>query len=79
MTAVAVSGIGVTAFGENGFVAVEVVIDRPCAEVAAYPADPTHAPEWYANIVRSIHSFQGWNNGRATAARATTAARAQSR
>jgi uncharacterized protein YndB with AHSA1/START domain len=54
MTTVAVSGIGVTALGENGFVAVdvvtEVVIDRPCAEVAAYATDPTHAPEWYANI-----------------------------
>jgi uncharacterized protein YndB with AHSA1/START domain len=36
------------------FVAVdvmtEVVIDRPCAEVATYAADPAHAPEWYANI-----------------------------
>jgi uncharacterized protein YndB with AHSA1/START domain len=37
-----------------GFVAVdvmtEVVIDRPCVEVASYAADPMHAPEWYANI-----------------------------
>jgi len=31
-------------------VVTEIVIDRPCAEVAAYAADPTHAPEWYANI-----------------------------
>ena len=31
-------------------VRTEIVIDRPCAEVAAYAADPTHAPEWYANI-----------------------------
>jgi len=31
-------------------VCTEIVIDRPCAEVAAYAADPTHAPEWYANI-----------------------------
>ena len=27
-----------------------IMIDRPCAEVAAYAADPSHAPEWYANI-----------------------------
>jgi uncharacterized protein YndB with AHSA1/START domain len=31
-------------------VLTEIVIDRPCAEVAAYATDPTHAPEWYANI-----------------------------
>jgi uncharacterized protein YndB with AHSA1/START domain len=31
-------------------VSTEIVIDRPCAEVSAYAADPTHAPEWYANI-----------------------------
>jgi uncharacterized protein YndB with AHSA1/START domain len=31
-------------------VVTEVVINRPCAEVAAYAADPTHAPEWYGNI-----------------------------
>ena len=31
-------------------VLTETVIDRPCAEVAAYAADPSHAPEWYANI-----------------------------
>ena len=28
----------------------QVVIDRPCAEVAAYAADPAHAPDWYVNI-----------------------------
>jgi uncharacterized protein YndB with AHSA1/START domain len=27
-----------------------IVIDRPCAEVAAYAVDPSHAPDWYANI-----------------------------
>jgi uncharacterized membrane protein len=31
-------------------VRTETVIRRPCAEVAAYAGDPTHAPEWYANI-----------------------------
>lgn len=34
-------------------VTVERVIARPRAEVAAYAADPSNAPEWYANI-RSI-------------------------
>jgi len=31
-------------------VLTEIVIDRPCAEVAGYAADPSHAPQWYANI-----------------------------
>ena len=31
-------------------VLTETVITRPCAEVAAYAGDPSHAPEWYANI-----------------------------
>lgn len=31
-------------------VLTEVVIDRSVAEVAAYAADPAHAPEWYKNI-----------------------------
>jgi hypothetical protein len=31
-------------------VVTETVINRPCMEVAAYAADPSHAPEWYANI-----------------------------
>jgi hypothetical protein len=31
-------------------VVTETVINRPCIEVAAYAADPSHAPQWYANI-----------------------------
>ncbi len=31
-------------------VVTEIVIDRPCAEVAAYAGDPSHAPDWYVNI-----------------------------
>jgi uncharacterized protein YndB with AHSA1/START domain len=31
-------------------VLTETVIERPCAAVAAYAVDPSHAPEWYANI-----------------------------
>lgn len=31
-------------------VLTEVVIERPCADVAAYAEDPSHTPDWYANI-----------------------------
>ncbi len=31
-------------------VIVETVIHRPVEEVAAFAADPAHAPEWYSNI-----------------------------
>jgi uncharacterized membrane protein len=31
-------------------VLTEVVINRPCPEVAAFSSDPDHAPLWYANI-----------------------------
>jgi hypothetical protein len=31
-------------------VQTETAIDRPLEVVAAYAADPSNAPEWYANI-----------------------------
>ena len=31
-------------------VLTEIVIDRPRADVSAYVADPSNAPEWYVNI-----------------------------
>jgi hypothetical protein len=31
-------------------VVTDIVINRSCPEVAAYAADPSHAPDWYANI-----------------------------
>ncbi|AQT75625.1 SRPBCC family protein [Streptomyces sp. fd1-xmd] len=31
-------------------VLTETVIAAPCERVAAYAADPVHAPEWYADI-----------------------------
>jgi uncharacterized membrane protein len=32
-------------------VSTEVVVARPCEQVAAYAGDPSNAPQWYANIV----------------------------
>ena len=31
-------------------VVTEIVIDCPCGQVAALAGDPSHAPDWYANI-----------------------------
>jgi hypothetical protein len=36
--------------GADVDVLTETVIRRPRYEVAAYAGDPSHAPEWYANI-----------------------------
>ena len=36
--------------GRDVDVVTETVIRRPRAEVAGYAGDPTHAPDWYANI-----------------------------
>lgn len=35
----------------NVDVQTEIVIGRPLAVVSAYAADPSHAPDWYVNIV----------------------------
>jgi hypothetical protein len=31
-------------------VLTEIVIERPCVEVAEYAANPDNAPTWYVNI-----------------------------
>jgi hypothetical protein len=31
-------------------VLTEIIIERPCAQVAEYAGDPSQAPHWYANI-----------------------------
>ncbi len=31
-------------------VLTEITVERPCAEVAAFAADPDNAPRWYVNI-----------------------------
>lgn len=34
-------------------VACETVVNRPCAEVAAYASDPSNAPLWYVKITQA--------------------------
>jgi uncharacterized membrane protein len=31
-------------------VMTSIIIERPCAEVAAFAGDPSNAPKWYVNI-----------------------------
>ena len=33
-------------------ITTDIVIDRPLAEVSAFVADPSNAPQWYVNIER---------------------------
>jgi hypothetical protein len=53
-------------------VLTETVIERPCAEVAAYAADPDNAPLWYRNI-----SCVGWRTPKPLAAGSRVAFSAQ--
>ena len=42
-------------------VVTQAIIERSCAEVAEYVANPDNAPEWYVNIesVEAIRSDHG--------------------
>ena len=51
-------------------VLTDITTDRPIDEVSTYASDPSHAPEWYANI-ESVEWKSPSSNGTRAATRQT--------